>query len=309
MSCIGNLCHEPKTLKSRRLLTKLPMVDPSRKKNKKAKNKKGNYSGNHQRGWLWGHHAVTETLMTGKWPVNEIYANQKAFDQFSDLLRDKQAGGIPLEIVDNARLEQLSRSSEHQGLVVRLGGFPYQTLESFTQLLVRSLAAHANAAANSPRSATPPPLVVICDRLQDTFNFGAILRCCDGASVVGVIVGDHSQAEVTPHVARSSSGAVNHIPIVKVSDLLGTAQFVKEQGVQLVAADSNTETSAWNSQLGGATALVIGSEATGIQPDLLAICDQRVCIPMQGKVTSLNAAVAAGILLYEIRRQQAAPLG
>ncbi|TWU17760.1 putative TrmH family tRNA/rRNA methyltransferase [Novipirellula galeiformis] len=284
------------------------MVEPTRKKNRKAKKSKGNYSGNHQRGWLWGHHAVTETLVTGTWPVNEIYANQKAFDQFSDLLLAKQAAGIPLEIVDNARLEQLSRSSEHQGLVVRLGGFPYQTLESFTPVLRQALVGHASDASPPAEVATSPPLVVICDRLQDTFNFGAILRCCDGANVVAVIVGNRSQAEVTPHVARSSSGAVNHIPIVQVDDLLGTAQFVKDQGMQLIAADSNTKTSVWDSQLRGATALVIGSEATGIQPELLALCDQRVCIPMQGKVTSLNAAVAAGILLYEIRRQQAAPL-
>ncbi|MFG0263402.1 MAG: 23S rRNA (guanosine(2251)-2'-O)-methyltransferase RlmB [Novipirellula sp. JB048] len=284
------------------------MLEPSPKKRQKAKKKKGKYSGNHQRGWLWGHHAVNETLITGTWPVKEIYVNQKAFDQCSELLRCKQAAGIPLQIVDNARLKQLSRTSEHQGLVVRLAGFPYQTLETFTALLDQSLADHAHSAASAASPPASPPLVVIFDRLQDTFNFGAILRCCDGADVVGVIVGDHAQAEVTPHVARSSSGAVNHIPIAKVDDLLAAAKFLQARGLQLVAADSNTKTSVWNSQLRGATALVIGSEATGIRPELLAICDQRVCIPMQGKVTSLNAAVAAGILLYEIRRQQAAPL-
>lgn len=285
----------------------IAMPTPSRKKNPKAKKKKRNYSGNHQRGWLWGHHAVTETLRTATWPVNEIYATQQAFEQFSDLLLAKQAAGIPLEIVDNARLVQLSGSKEHQGLLVRLGGFPYQTLESLTGLLSRAQAAHANAdaAAAGNDSAASYPLVVICDRLQDAFNFGAILRCCDGASVVAVIVGQRGQAEVTPHVVRSSSGAVNHIPIVQVDDLIATARFVKTQGLELVAADSNAKTSVWDSQLQGPTALVIGSEATGIQPELLAMCDQCVCIPMQGQVTSLNAAVAAGILLYEIRRQQA----
>lgn len=285
------------------------MPESSSKKRKKPKQKKGNYSGNHQRGWLWGHHAVLETLSTGTWPVLEIYANEVALQQHSELLRARQAEGIPLQIVDNARLQQLSRSSEHQGLVMRLGGFPYCSLESFSQMLGEAMAEHAiasSAAELTPaRLALAPPLVVICDRLQDAFNFGAILRCCDGVRVVGVIVGDHAQAEVTPHVARSSSGAVNHLRIVKVNDLLGAAKFLKTQGMQLIAADSNTRQSVWDAELRGATALVIGSEASGIEPELLAICDHRVCIPMQGRVTSLNAAVAAGILLYEIRRQQA----
>lgn len=274
------MSHESRTEKSRRKLKK-----------------KHDFSGNHQRGWMWGYHAVTETLATGTWPVIEVYANQKAFDEFSELLTAKHASGIPVELVNSDRLEQLCGSSEHQGLVVRMGAFPYQTLESLTIQLARTF-------ENLEANASTVPLVVICDRLQDAFNFGAVLRCCDGANVVAVIVGDHSQAEVTPHVARSSSGAVNHLAIVQVPDLVATSLELKELGLQLVAADANTKTNVWSAKLTGPTALIIGSEAQGICAELLAICDQRLCIPMQGKVTSLNAAVAAGILLYEIRRQQ-----
>jgi len=270
-----------------------PRTEPSGRKRKKNRD----FSGNHQRGWMWGHHAVTETLATGTWPVVEIYANQKAFAAFSELIQAKQESGIPFEMVNSDRLEQLCGSSEHQGLVVRMGPFPYQTLESLTIQLAGTVDALA-----SPTSTVP--LVVICDRLQDAFNFGAVLRCCDGANAAAVIVGDHSQAEVTPHVARSSSGAVNHLKIVKVPDLVTMALALKELGLQLVAADANTQSNVWSAKLTGPTALIIGSEAQGIGAELLAICDQRLCIPMQGKVTSLNAAVAAGILLYEIRRQQ-----
>ena len=274
------MSHESRTEKSRRKLKK-----------------KYDFSGNHQRGWMWGYHAVTETLATGTWPVIEVYANQKAFDEFSHLIPAKQKSGIPFELVSSDRLEQLCGSSEHQGLVVRMGAFPYQTLESLTIQLARTF-------ENLEANASTVPLVVICDRLQDAFNFGAVLRCCDGANVGAVIVGDHSQAEVTPHVARSSSGAVNHLAIVQVPDLVATSLELKELGLQLVAADANTKTNVWSAKLTGPTALIIGSEAQGICAELLAICDQRLCIPMQGKVTSLNAAVAAGILLYEIRRQQ-----
>ena len=270
---------------------RIPKADRKRKK-------KTAFSGNHQRGWMWGHHAVTETLMTGTWPVHEIFANQKAFNQFSELLAAKQALGIPLELVENERLEQLCGSSEHQGLVVRMAAFPYQPFESLAEKLAEQI--------NRPSQATPSPvpLVVICDRLQDAFNFGAVLRCCDGANVAAVVVGDHAQAQVTPHVARSSSGAVNHLAIVQVTDLVVAAVSLKELGFQIIAADANTDSNVWTSNLTGPTALIIGSESMGVCAELLAICDQRLCIPMQGKVTSLNAAVAAGILLYEIRRQQ-----
>jgi len=277
------------------------MAEPSRKRSKKRQ-----FSGNHQRSWLWGHHAVTETLLTGKWPVVEIFFSQQAFDRFSDLFIVQRNKGIPCHVTDSPRLEQLSGSAEHQGLVVRLGPFPYQTMVSFEDHLKDLTSARSKPGTSNPESRASQPLVVICDRIQDAFNFGAILRCCDGASVIGVVVGEHSQAEVTPHVVRSASGAVNHIPIVKVNDLLASALRLQMNGFQLVAADANTTSTIWDADLGGAIALVIGSEATGIAPELLAICDQKRCIPMQGKVTSLNAAVATGIILYEIRRQQVA---
>jgi 23S rRNA (guanosine2251-2'-O)-methyltransferase len=273
---------------------------PNTDKSVPKRRKKREFSGNHQRGWMWGHHAVTETLATGTWPVIEVYANEKAFDEFSGLITAKQESGIPFELVSSDRLEQLCGSSEHQGLVARMGAFPYASIES----LMLQLAGTIKGLESPPATV---PLVVICDRLQDAFNFGAVLRCCDGANVVGVIVGDHSQAAVTPHVARSSSGAVNHLSIVKVPDLVATSVALKGLGMQLVAADANTQANVWHAKLTGPTALIIGSEATGICQDLLKICDQRLCIPMQGKVTSLNAAVAAGILLYEIRRQQLSP--
>jgi 23S rRNA (guanosine2251-2'-O)-methyltransferase len=261
------------------------------------------FSGNHQRSWLWGHHAVTETLATGVWPVIEILANEKASDRFSNLLRSKQTAGIPLQIVDSTRIEQLTGSKEHQGLAARLGPFPYQSLDVLTSQILSIDREHAQDPSRQSKSKVP--LVVMCDRLQDAFNFGAILRCCDGANVTGIIVGDHAQAEVTPHVVRASSGAVNHLSIVQVSDLVAASAMLKQQGMRLVAADANAQANLWTTALTQPMVLIIGSEAMGVHPELLAICDHRLSIPMQGKVTSLNAAVATGVVLYEIRRQQA----
>jgi 23S rRNA (guanosine2251-2'-O)-methyltransferase len=224
------------------------------------------------------------------------------------LLKFKHAEGIPVEVVSSMRLEELSRSPEHQGLVARLGPYPYQTMDHFERMLAEAIARHAQARHSQASIAQPTsavaPLVVICDRIQDSFNFGAILRGCDGASVAGVIVGDHSQAAVTPHVVRSSSGAVNYVPIIQTDDLTRSAQRIQALGVQLVAADSNARLCYWETKLDAVTALIIGSEAQGISPELLAISNHKVAIPMRGHVNSLNVAVAAGILLYEIRRQQ-----
>jgi 23S rRNA (guanosine2251-2'-O)-methyltransferase len=275
------------------------MADPSRKKSKKRL-----FSGNHQRSWLWGYHAVTETLLTESWPVIEIFANRQAYDQSAELLDAKRQSGIPIEIVPSARLEELARSKDHQGLVIRLGQFPYRSMETFAGIVKESFAAYLVDRSTRTDSPAACPLVVICDSIQDSFNFGAILRSCDGVGVLGVIVGERGQAEVTPHVVRSSSGAVSHVPIVRAVDLIDATLRMQRLGFQLVAADANTKTGIWDADLSGPTALVIGSEAKGISPELLAICDRKLCIPMHGKVTSLNAAVAAGILLYEIRRQQ-----
>lgn len=252
------------------------------------------FSGNHQRSWLWGYHAVRETLIAGTWPVLEIFVNAQSRASLDELLCESSPLGFPVEVVSSYRLEELSRSTEHQGVVARMGPFPYRSIVEFEPDLRRLISGHSEV-----------PLLVICDRIQDAYNFGAILRCCDGARVAAVIVGDQHQAEVTPHVARSSSGAVNHLPIIRTGDLVETAAQLKQKGFQLIAADAKGGMPLWQAPLRTMSALVIGSEALGIRPELLSLCDLCVTIPMHGQVQSLNAAVACGIMLYEIRRQQA----
>lgn len=259
------------------------------------KRRKNSYSGNHQRSWLWGHHAVCETLQSGAWPILAIYATQSAFDQYRELLKRVNDGGASLEMVSSARIEELSQARDHQGLLVRLGAYSYRSMEQFSSDL---------AGPRGNDRTMQRKLVVLCDRIQDTFNFGAILRCCDGANADGVVVGRVGQAEVTPHVIRSSSGAANHVPIYQTENLIDSIHELKRHGFQVIAADANGAESMWKSDLSRDTLLIIGSEAHGVAPDLLALSDQRIQIPMLGKVTSLNAAVASGILLYEIRRQQ-----
>jgi 23S rRNA (guanosine2251-2'-O)-methyltransferase len=212
---------------------------------------------------------------------------------------------IPLQQVSGTRLEQLCRQPDHQGVVARMGEFPMETTADLATA-VRAAATAATAAATTPLSTAPtvpPPLFVMLDRIQDPWNFGAILRCCDAVQAAGIVIGTASQSSVTPHVARASSGALNHLRIFQTPDLAQATDIFRQANFRIAAASEKSSDLLWNTPLAGPLLLIIGSEAVGVAPRLLECCDVRAAIPMLGQVTSLNAAVAAGILLYECRRQ------
>jgi len=257
------------------------------------KSRRNQLQASHQRRWLTGRYAVLEVLRAGRWPVDELYLDADLADAERQEVQQLVTSSGSIQFVDRERLTQLSGSSHHQGYVASMADYPYLQL---ADLLPLKSSESANVGY--------PGLLVICDRIQDTFNFGAILRCCDAMGVQGVLIGDAQQAAVTPQVARSSSGAVNHVPIAVTSDLLSAVADIRQAGFQIVAASEKSAVPAWDSVLSGPVALIIGSEAHGIQEAILAVCDQHLRVPMLGQVSSLNAAVAAGILLYEIRRQQ-----
>jgi 23S rRNA (guanosine2251-2'-O)-methyltransferase len=252
----------------------------------------------HQRNWLVGRYAVQETMKAGRWPVTELYvSSQLPQPEWNDIVTLAEEVDCIPQTVDEDRLTQLCGSSHHQGMAARMGEFPYL---SWPQLIQQT----------EQRTADPsqlPSLIVLCDRIQDAFNFGAILRCCDAMAVDAVVIGSAEQAVVTPHVARSSSGAVNHLQIARIDSLVEAAQHFKAQGYHLMAATEKGAMAPASADLVRPGVLMIGSEARGLSEQLLDLSDVRLAIPMLGQVESLNAAVAAGILLYEIRRQQQNP--
>ena len=175
-----------------------------------------------------------------------------------------------------------------------MGEFPCENPESLM------LAARTSIS----ESGRTPPLFLVCDRIQDAHNFGAILRSCDAMKLDGIVVGDRYQSTITPHVARSSAGAVNHLRIFRVPLLTEAVVTLKQTGFQIIAASEKSATTIWDVNLTTPTVVLIGSETAGVALELLSLCDSHVAIPMLGGVNSLNAAVAAGIVLYECRRQQ-----
>ncbi|MDG1895409.1 MAG: 23S rRNA (guanosine(2251)-2'-O)-methyltransferase RlmB [Fuerstiella sp.] len=260
----------------------------------KRKSRRRQLQASHQKNWLIGRYAVTEALRAAKWPFEELYmsdsltASESA--EVEQLANDAQ---ISARHDSTDRLSELCSAEHHQGFAARMGPYPYETFEQLRARLRDSGASDSSLA----------PIVVVCDRIQDTFNFGAILRSCDATNVTAVVIGGDQQAGVTPQVARSSAGAVHHLPIVMTTHLVDIVVELKKSGFQIIAASEKADDSLWTCQLDGPTALVIGSEARGISNELQTVCDNHVSIPMMGRVNSLNASVAAGILLYEIRRQ------
>ncbi len=244
--------------------------------------------GNHQKCWLWGRHAVMETLRAERWPVLELHVSNELpieDQQFASewALRQQQ---VDLIRSAPARLTQLARTKEHQGFLAKMGTFPFERVEDV-------LAA-----------AKPRPLFGILDGLQDPHNFGAVIRSAHVLGADALIVPAHGQVEITVQVARSSAGAVNHLPIAQTDDLLKLAALLRARGVRLFGASQNASRPLFDCDFTGPAAIVIGNEGSGIQPDLLAACDELVTIPQFGVVESLNAAVSAGILFYEAQRQR-----
>jgi 23S rRNA (guanosine2251-2'-O)-methyltransferase len=242
---------------------------------------------NHNRCWIWGRNVVLETVGAGYWPVLELLVGNSIDGKLLDeTLRMAERMQIAVAVVTEAELSRACRSTDHQGFAARMMPFPCRSLTDLLRIL--------------PANAT----VAVLDRLQDSFNFGAIVRCASTLGVDGIIIGNREQAEINSQVARSSAGAINHLPISQVDDLVRAVDEFRERGFQVVAASEKAETPVHEADFRGAVVVIIGNEGRGIRPELLSRCDLSVSIPMTGRVGSLNAAVAAGVLFYEIRRQR-----
>ena len=244
--------------------------------------------GNHQRCWLWGRHVVTETLRASRWPVLELHLSDSLPE--ADLAFAEQwsrSCAVPLSFEPFERLTQQCHSREHQGFLAKMAVFPYDRVDEVL------------AAAKSQ------PLFGLLDGLQDPHNFGAVIRSAHVLGVDALFVPTQGQVEVTALVARSSAGAVNHMPIAQTDDVVALAEQLRSRGIRVIGTSQRASQPIGDSDLTRAAAIVIGNEGTGIRDELLAVCDELVTIPQFGAIESLNAAVSAGILFYEAQRQRA----
>lgn len=243
--------------------------------------------GSHQRSWLWGRNLVRETLQAGRWPILELHlADDLPAEQLNEACRDAATQGIRVHLERREVLQRLSHTDEHQGYLAKMAPFPYCE--------PRDLLDH------------PPvcPLYLVLDAIQDPYNFGAMLRSAAAFAADGVFVGSEGQVSVTSMVARSSAGGVNRVRIARVDNLTSLLQSLRERQVRVIGASEKADTPINACNFRDAAAIVIGNEGTGIRPENLACCDVLACIPLPGKMDSLNASAAMGVVFYEARRQR-----
>ncbi len=233
-----------------------------------------------------GRNPVLEALRSGA-AIDTVYASQESggLQEILSLAKEK---GIPVKMVTDAKLSQLTGGAVHQGIAAEGACGQYVSLEA---LLER--AAEKNE----------PPLLVICDGIQDPHNLGAIIRTAEAAGAHGVIIPKRRSASLTLTVGKTSAGAASWLPVARVSNLVAAMEKLKENGVWIYGTDASGS-SYTKTDFTGGTAFVIGSEGFGMSRLVSETCDGMLSLPMRGKVNSLNASVAAGIFLYEAVRQR-----
>ena len=234
--------------------------------------------------FVFGHHAVVEALKQGR--GNKLFISEEArgekIDEVKSLASDQS---VPIKWVPKQKLETMSNQGVHQGMILAIT--PYEYL-SLAELMAQS---------------KENPFYLLLDNLEDPHNFGSILRTADASGVDGIIIPKHRAVGITPVVVKTSTGAVEHVPVARVTNLSQAIKELKEQGFWIFGTDMNgTPYSKWNAQ--GSIALIIGNEGRGMSEGLKKDVDEMLTIPMVGHVQSLNASVAAGLMMYEAFRQR-----
>jgi len=239
--------------------------------------------------FITGRNAVLEALRNERSMESINIAKGENKGSILKIIAMAKDQGIPVKEVSTVKLDAMSGGAPHQGVIGIASAHEYATMED--------LFARAEEKGEKP-------FFIICDELEDPHNLGAVIRTAEAAGAHGVIVPKRRSAGLTPVVYKTSAGAVEYLPVVRVANLASTMEELKEKGVWIYAADMDGEN--WCSvDYTGSVALVIGSEGRGVGRLIKDQCDFLVSMPMNGKITSLNASVAAGILMYEVARQRA----
>lgn len=235
-----------------------------------------------------GRNAVLEAFRSGK-TIDRLYVLDGCKDgPVQTIVREARKHDTVISFVARERLDQLSPTGRHQGVIAQAAAYEYSTVED---ILERA------------RQKGEPPFLILLDGIEDPHNLGAIIRTANQAGAHGVIIPKRRAVGLTAAVARTSAGALNYTPVAKVTNLTTTIQQLKKEGIWFVCADMNGELM-YRQNLTGPIGLVIGGEGEGVSKLVRENCDMTAAIPMKGDIDSLNASVAAGILAYEIVRQR-----
>ena len=233
-----------------------------------------------------GRNAVTEALRSGR-TINKVFLADGDTDRALGRLAAmaKESGAVVVR-VDRRKLNDMSPTGAHQGIMAAVAAHDYATVDDML---------------NAAQEKGEAPLLVICDELSDPHNLGAIIRTAECAGAHGVVIPERRSAGLNPACVKAAAGAVEYMKVARVSNLCRAIEEIKERGVWVYAADMDGE-NVYEADLTGAVAIVIGAEGEGVSQLVLKNCDKTLSIPMKGHINSLNASVAAGIMLFQASR-------
>lgn len=235
-----------------------------------------------------GRNAVLEAFRAGK-TIDKIFVLDGCQDgPIRTIVREAKKGDTILSFVAKERLDQMSETGKHQGVVAYAAAYGYAQVEDIL---------------NAARKKNEPPFVILLDGIEDPHNLGAIIRTANQAGAHGSIIPKRRAVGLTATAAKASAGAINYTPVAKVTNLVKTMEQLKEEGLWFVCADMDGGVM-YGQNLKGPIGLVIGSEGDGVSRLVKEKCDFVTKIPMFGDIDSLNASVAAGVLAYEVVRQR-----
>ena len=235
-----------------------------------------------------GRNAVLEALRAGK-PIDKLYVLDGCPDgPVRTIIREAKKGDTIINYVKKERLDQLSETGHHQGVIAMAASYEYATVEDILE---------------KAKEIGEAPFIFVLDNIEDPHNLGAMIRTANLAGAHGVIIPKRRAVGLTSTVARTSAGAINYTPVAKVTNLKQTMEQLKKEGMWFVCADMDG-TPYYQMDLKGPMGLVIGNEGEGVSRLIKETCDFVASIPMKGDIDSLNASVAAGVLAFEIARQR-----
>ncbi len=236
-----------------------------------------------------GKNAVTEAIRAGR-PLDKVFLARDSADKaLAFIASSARSAGVVVTECDRRKLDAMSATGAHQGVIAVAAAREYCTLED--------ILARADERGESP-------FVVVCDGLEDPRNLGAVIRCAECAGAHGVVIPKHRSAGITAAADKASAGAAEHMLIARVPNLAAALETMKKRGLWIYGAEAGGGSPLWKTDMRGPVCLVIGSEGAGMSRLVREACDFVMDIPLMGKVNSLNASAAAAVLLYEIVRQR-----
>ena len=238
--------------------------------------------------FIFGIRPVLEAIRAGQ-EIDKVLVRQNMTGDLAvELMAELRRNKLNIQYVPAEKLDKITNKN-HQGVVAYISPVSYQSLE---QVVLKSFDEGVT------------PVVVLLDGITDVRNFGAIARTCECAGVTAIVIPETNSARITEDAIKTSAGALHTLPVCKEKNLVQTVKYLKASGVRVVAATEKGDKVYTDTDLTGPLAIVMGAEDTGVSPEIIRLCDDLVKIPINGKISSLNVSVAAGVMIYESIRQR-----